>query len=40
VRSLRHDIAEAIRQAIRDRQLAPGARILETDLAKGFSVSR
>jgi len=40
VRSLRHDIAEAIRQAIRDRRLAPGARILETDLAKRFDVSR
>ena len=40
VRSLRHDIAEAIRQAIRDRRLAPGARILETDLAKRFTVSR
>src|SRR5215212_8015376 len=36
VRSLRHDI----RQAIRDRRLAPGARILETDLARRFSVSR
>ncbi|MCC6176690.1 MAG: GntR family transcriptional regulator [Chloroflexi bacterium] len=40
VRSLRHDIAEAIRQAIRDGQLAPGARILETDLARRFDVSR
>jgi DNA-binding GntR family transcriptional regulator len=40
VRSLRHDIAEAIRQAIRERRLPPGARILETDLAKRFSVSR
>src|SRR3954465_4030186 len=40
VRSLRHDIAEALRQAIRDRRIAPGARILETDLAKRFSVSR
>jgi DNA-binding GntR family transcriptional regulator len=40
VRSLRHDIAEALRQAIRDRRLAPGARILETDLAKRFNVSR
>jgi DNA-binding GntR family transcriptional regulator len=40
VRSLRHDIAEALRQAIRDRHLMPGARILETDVAKRFSVSR
>ena len=40
VRSLRHDIAEALRQAIRDRRLAPGARILETDVAKRFDVSR
>jgi DNA-binding GntR family transcriptional regulator len=40
VRSLRHDIAEALRQAIRDRRFAPGARLLETDIAKRFSVSR
>jgi len=40
VRSLRHDIAEALRQAIRDRRIAPGARLLETDIARRFSVSR
>jgi len=40
VRSLRHDIAEALRQAIRDRRLAPGARILEVELARRFGVSR
>jgi hypothetical protein len=40
VRSLRHDIAEALREAIREHHLAPGARILETDLARRFDVSR
>jgi DNA-binding GntR family transcriptional regulator len=40
VRSLRHDIAEALRAAIREHCLAPGARILETELAQRFDVSR
>jgi GntR family transcriptional regulator, transcriptional repressor for pyruvate dehydrogenase complex len=30
-RSLRHDIAEALREAIREHHLAPGARILGTE---------
>lgn len=40
VRSIRHDIAEALRRAILDRRLMPGSRILETDVAKRFSGSR
>jgi len=40
VRSLRHDIAEALREAIRGHRLAPGARILEAELAQRFNVSR
>ena len=40
VRSLRHDIAEALREAIREHRLAPGARILEAELAQRFEVSR
>lgn len=39
-RALRHDIAEAVRAAIRERKLQPGARILEVELAQRFGVSR
>lgn len=39
-RALRHDIAESLRAAIYAQKLPPGARILESELARRFGVSR
>jgi DNA-binding GntR family transcriptional regulator len=39
-RSLRHDIADALRVEILDGRLEPGERVLEIDLARRFGVSR
>ncbi|MGI9149377.1 MAG: GntR family transcriptional regulator [Chloroflexota bacterium] len=39
-RSLRHDIADALRAEIISGRLEPGERVLEIDLARQFGVSR
>src|SRR5215831_11085296 len=39
-RALRHDIVDVLRDEIIQGQLEPGERVLETDLARRFGVSR
>jgi DNA-binding GntR family transcriptional regulator len=39
-RALRHDIEDVLRQEITAGRLEPGERVLETDLARRFGVSR